>query len=125
MMLKKSIGICVGLMMIIVGSVAGAAPEHPSNTKEIRGRFSGSFVSTNFDFDHPDLSTPANYLNYEGVANFVGKTTSQGVNEFAPDGKTCTVPGGTTGAATEFALVVDLTVSRSKATGDLLFFKGT
>ena len=93
--MKKLVGLCVGLMMI-VGSVAVATPAQAGETKVIKSKESGSFVSANFDFDHADLSTPASYINGEGISN-AGKFTDQAVNEFAPDGKTCTVPGGVAG----------------------------
>jgi hypothetical protein len=51
--------------------------------------------------------------------------TDQAVIEFAPDGHTCTLPGGVAGAGTEFALVGNKAVVRFTATRDLLFFKGT
>jgi hypothetical protein len=68
--------------------------------------------------DHPDLSTPANYFDGEGIGN-KGKFTVQGTNEFASDKKTCTVPGGSTGAGMEFTLVGSIGISRFSATGDL------
>ena len=122
--MKKLVGLCVGLMMI-VGSVAVAQDSAGGKTKVIKSKSSGSFVSANVDFDNPNLSSPASYINSAGMGNVIGKFTTQGVNEFTPDKKTCTVPGGVAGAATEFTLVDDVDVSRITATGDLLFFKGT
>lgn len=98
------------------------ADHHPS--KVLKSQASGAFVSTNFDFDHPDLSTPANYFDGEGIGN-KGKFTVQGTNEFASDKKTCTVPGESTGAGTEFTLVGSIGISRFSATSDLLFSKAT
>jgi hypothetical protein len=103
---------------------AAVAPVEAGTTRIIKSKGSGTFVSANFDFDHSDLSTPASYINSEGISN-AGKFTTQGVNEFAPDGHTCTVPGGVAGAGTEFTLVGEVDVSRFTATGDLLFFKST
>jgi hypothetical protein len=120
--IKKLVGLCVGLMMI-VGSIALATPAQAVTTV-ISSNGSGSFVNANFDFDHVDLSTPANHVNGEAMSN-AGTFTFQVVNEFAPDGKTCTVPGGGAGAGTEFTLVGEVGVARFTETGDLLFFKAT
>jgi hypothetical protein len=93
-------------------------------TKTIKSTASGSFVSTNFDFDHPDLRSPATSSNAAGIGN-AGKFTLQAVLEFAPDGNPCTVPGRPANAGSEFKLVGEDGVSRFTATGDLLFFKGS
>jgi hypothetical protein len=123
-MLKKSVGLCVGLMMIISGSVAMAHDRGGGKTKEMKSEASGTFVSANFDFDHLDLSTPANQTEAEGIGS-IGRFTNHGVNEYALDlnTKTCTVPGGVAGAGTALTLVQDVGVTRIKATGDFLFFK--
>jgi hypothetical protein len=124
--MKKLVGLYdVGLIMIIVGSIAVATSAQAGETKVIKSKASGTFVATNLDFDHVNLSTPAEYINSAGIGNVLGKFTVQGVNEFAPDGHSCTVPGGVAGAGTEFTLVDDVDVLRITATGDLLFFKGT
>jgi hypothetical protein len=121
MNMKKLVVVCAGLVafgfLVVTYSEAG-------ETKVIKSKESGSFVAANFDFDHADLSTPADYINGAGISN-AGKFTAQNTDEFAPDGKTCTVPGGTAGAGTEFTLVGDVAVQRFTATGDLLFFKST
>jgi len=113
-------------MMIIIASIAVAAPVEAGKTKVIKSKASGTFVSTNVDFDHPDLSTTANYTDGAGIGD-AGKFTSRGSNEYAPDlnMKTCTIPGGVANAGTEFTLVEDVGVTRSTATGDLLFFRST
>lgn len=118
--------LCVGLMMIIVGSTAVITAAEAGETKVINSKESGTFASTNFDFDNPALSSPANYRNGEGIGN-AGKFTDQAVNELAPvvPPTSCTVPGGVAGAGTEFTLVGDVGVVRFTATGDLLFFKAT
>ena len=121
--MKKLVGLCVGLMMI-VGSVAVATPAQAGETKVIKFKESGSIVSANFDFDHTDLSTPASYINGGGLSE-AGKFTSSGVDEVAPDGKTCTVPGRVAGAGTEFTLAGDVALFRFTKTGDLLFLKST
>jgi hypothetical protein len=87
-------------MMFIIGSIAVATPAQAGETKVLKSKESRSFVSTNSDFDHPDLSTSANYINGEGTSN-AGRFTFQLVNEFAPDKKSCTLPGGVAGAGTE------------------------
>ncbi len=122
--MKKLVALCLGLMMVIIGSIAAATPAESGKTKIIKSRASATFVSANFDFDNPNLKDPANYHNGAGISN-AGKFTFQAVAEFAPDKHTCTVPGGVAGAGTEFALVADVQVSRFTATGDLLFTKGT
>jgi hypothetical protein len=123
-MLRNLVVLCVGLTMIVVGSIAVAMTAEAGETKVIKSKESGSFVAANFDFDHPDLSTPASYTNGEGTGD-AGKFTAQGVDELAPDGNPCTVPGGLTDAGNESTLVGDVGVSRFTATGDLLFFKST
>jgi hypothetical protein len=125
-MLKKSVGLCVGLTMIISGSIAAAHDGGGGGTREIKSEASGTFVSANFDFDHPDLSTPANQIEAEGRGS-IGRFTNHGVNEFTLDlnTKTCTVPGGVAAAGTALTLIEDVGVTRIKATGDFLFFKST
>jgi hypothetical protein len=122
---KKLAGLCVGLMIVIIGSIAMAQDSAGGKTKVIKSKASGTFVAANLDFDHANLTTPADYINSAGIGNVLGKFTIQGVNEFAPDGHSCTVPGGVAGAGTEFTLVKDVDVLRITATGDLLFFNGT
>lgn len=123
--MKKLVRLCVGLMMIIIASSAVATnAEAEEETKLIKSKASGSFVSTNFDFDHPDLCTPSSYSNAAGKSD-AGKFTLQAVLEFAPDKNNCTVPGRPANAGIEFKLVGEDGVSRFIETGDLLFFKGT
>jgi hypothetical protein len=125
--MSKAVGLCAGLVMVVmIGSIAMAHGGEGRETKVLKSKESGSFVGANFDFDHPDLSTPANYVNGEGKGD-AGQFTSQGVNEYTPDlnMKTCTVPGGVANAATEFTLVQDVGIDRFTETGDLLFFKST
>jgi len=122
--IKKPVGICLGLMLVIIASAAEAGAAEANTTKIIKSNASGSFVSAHFDFDHADLSTPASYVHGEGSGN-AGKFTYQAVVEVAPDNNTCTVPGRVTGAGTEFALVGRVEVLRFSATGDLLFLNST
>jgi hypothetical protein len=122
--MKKLIGLCVGLMLVIVGSIAVATPAQAGTIRIIKSNGSGTSVSANFDFDHADLSTPGFYVNGESKSN-AGKFTFQVVDDFAPDGKKCTVPGGVANAGTEFTLVGEVGVARFTATGDLFFFKAT
>jgi hypothetical protein len=121
--IKKLVGLCVGLMMVI-GSIAVATPALAGEPKVIKDRESGSFVSANFDFDNPKLSSPASYINGGGTSN-AGKFTSSGVDELTSDGKPCTVPGGVANAGTESTLAGDVGIFRFTETGDLLFFKST
>ena len=122
--MKKLVGLCLGLMMVIIESAAVATPAEAKTNKTIKGTATGSFVSANFDFDHEDLSTPAFYVQGEGIGN-AGKFTYQAVVEVAPDGQPCTVPGRASGAGNEFTLVGRVEVLRVTATGDLLFLSST
>jgi hypothetical protein len=120
-MLKKIVGLCLGL--IIIGFYT-AMTAKAADTDKIKFKESGSIVSANFDFDHANLSTPASYINGGGISK-AGKFTSSGVDEVAPDGKPCTVPGRVAGAGTEFTLAGDVALFRFTDTGDLLFLKST
>jgi hypothetical protein len=120
---KRLVGACL-IVLFVLGPHIAVAQTTDNPSKVLKSQASGAFVSTNFDFDHPDLSTPANYFDGEGIGN-KGKFTVQGTNEFASDKKTCTVPGGSTGAGTEFTLVGSIGISRFSATSDLLFSKAT
>ena len=122
--MKKLVGLCLGLMMVIIESAAVATPAEAKTNKTIKSKASGSFVSANFDFDHADLSTPAFYVQGEGIGN-AGKFTYQAVVEVAPDGQPCTVPGRASGAGNEFTLLGRVEVLRDTATGDLLFLSST
>jgi hypothetical protein len=124
--MKKLVGLSVALTMIITGSIAVAtnAEAGETETKIIKSKASGTFVSTNFDFDHPDLSTPSSYSNAAGNSD-AGKFTFQAVLEFASKGTPCTVPGRPANAGLEFKLAGEDGVSRFTESGDLLFFKGT
>src|ERR1700730_6037492 len=109
--MKELVGLCVGLMMTITGSIAVQNAEAgETETKVIKSEASGLFVSTNYDFDHLDLSTPANQVEAEGKGTIIGRFTAHGVNEFAQDlkVKNCTVPGGLPGAGTPLTLVKDV-----------------
>jgi hypothetical protein len=120
---KKLVVVGLGLvgfgLLFAVAAPAGGRGE----TKVIKSKSSGTFVSANFDFDNPNLSNPASYINGEGTGTVIGKFTNQGVNEVAPDGHHCTVLGGVANAGTEFTLVGAVYVLRITDTGDLLFFK--
>jgi hypothetical protein len=116
--------IVVVLVIFGLHNAVAQAGDHEEGIKDLRSTESGTFVSTNFDFDHADLSTPSNYVNGAGNSN-AGKFSSQGVNEFKFGPNKCTVPGGATDAGTELILVGSTTVTRFSAHGDLLFFKTT
>jgi hypothetical protein len=121
--MKKLVVACLGLVGFWF-LFAVTAPVQAGESKTIKSKESGTFVSANFDFDNPNLSSPAAYVNGEGIGN-AGKFTAQNLDELAPDGHTCTVPGGVAGAGTEYTLVGDVGVTRFSPTGDLLFFKST
>ena len=110
--------VAFGFFLIAVAFPAEAG------TKVLKSKLSGSFVSTNFDFNHSHLSTPATTSNGAGTGT-AGKFTFQGVFEAAPDARTCTVSGGVAGAGTKFTLVGDVVVVRFSDSGDQMFLKGT
>jgi hypothetical protein len=120
MCMKKALGLYLLSMTVLFGLTAPAIAAGSGNPKLVKSRASGSFVSANFDFDHADLSTPAFYVQGEGIGNG-GRFTYQAVVEVAPDRKSCTIPGRTSGDGAEFALVGRTEVLRYTATGDLLF----
>jgi hypothetical protein len=121
--MKKLVVVCLGL--VVFGFYIAVAVPAEAGTTTSKSTFSGSFVSDNFDFDNPALSSPASYGNTAGTNSISGGFTAQGNTELAPDGSTCTVPGGVAEAGTEFALVGDVAVIRNNKSGDLLFAKGT
>jgi hypothetical protein len=55
--MKKLVGLCVALMVVMIGSIAVATLVEAGTTKIIKSKESGSFISANFDPDHTDLST--------------------------------------------------------------------
>lgn len=69
------------------------------------GSFSGSAITGNFDFDHPDESTPAFSGTFAGKDSSFGKFTGQSVTEVTPDGQPCTPPSGAAGTGTEFSFL--------------------
>ena len=67
---KRLIGACVVLLVTFgLCNVVAQAGGNEDGIRDIRSTETGTFVSTNFDFDHSDLSTPANYVNGEGNSN--------------------------------------------------------
>jgi hypothetical protein len=110
----------IRLSLIIAAGLLLLAAQHDAraNTVEFKGRFSGSTTTAFFSFDGVNLAG-------QGIAageqNPGGRFTLQSIGEDAPDGKTCTVPGGTPNAGTEFTLVGEATVLRFEPTGDLLY----
>jgi len=119
---KRLIGACVVLLVTFgLCNVVAQPGGNEDGIRDIRSTETGTFVSTNFDFDHSDLSTPANYVNGEGNSN-AGKFSSQAVNEFKFGPNKCTVPGGAPDAGTELLLVGSTGVTRFRVHGDLLFF---
>ena len=90
-----------------------------------RGQISGTLVSAAFDFDHPDLSTPANIATFTGSDSRFGRISGQYLGEFVPDGQTCTPPSGVAGTGTEFVLLTETGVVTRDKTGEQLFFTAT
>ena len=82
--MKKLVELCVGLIMIIVGSVV-VAQQRRRKTEVIKTHETATFVSANFDSDNGVLGDPASYLNGEGISN-AGTMASVKIIEFAPDG---------------------------------------
>jgi hypothetical protein len=73
MNMKKLVVVCAGVVafgcLVVTHSEAG-------ESKTIKSKESGTFVAANFDFDNPNLSSPADYINGEGIGN-AGKFTSR------------------------------------------------
>jgi hypothetical protein len=113
-----------GLALVFAVFMLTATPRARAEVIKSTGSDSGTFVSTNFDFDHADESTPALTARAAGADCAFGKFTFDDLLELVPDGHTCTPPGGVAGMGTEFALVGENGVERFK-NGDLLFFKAT
>ena len=88
--MKKLVGLCLGLMMVIIESAAVATPAKAKTNKTIKGTATGTAVSANFDFENSDESTPAFYVHGEGKGQG-GSFSYQALVEVAPDGKPCTV----------------------------------
>ena len=110
--IRLSLIIAAGLL------VYGARQDARANTVDFKSTFSGSTITAFFSFDGVNLAG-------QGIAagdqNPGGRFTLQSIGEDAPDGKTCTVPGGTPNAGTEFTLVGEATVLRFEPSGDLLY----
>ncbi|MGB2887874.1 MAG: hypothetical protein WBC04_09270 [Candidatus Acidiferrales bacterium] len=100
------------------------AQENAEGTKS-SGEVSGTLVSATFDFDHADLSTPANVVTFTGSDPRFGRVAGQYLGEFTPDGLTCTPPGGVAGKGTEFILMAETGVVTRLKTGSQLFFTAT
>jgi hypothetical protein len=116
----------VFLALVVFGFYLAVAVPAEAGTTTSKFTESGTSVSANFDFDKADLSSPAVYVNAAGTNTTSGVGfTVQGLSEVAPDGNTCTVPGGATGAGTEYMLAGGVAVDRNNKTGDLLFSKPT
>ena len=129
--MKKLVGLCLGLMMVIIESAAVATPAEAKTNKTIKGTATGTAVSANFDFENANESTPAFYVHGEGKSQG-GRFSYQALVEVAPDGKPCTVSGAAPNAGSEFTPGSEFTlvspdarvaVFRYASTGDLLFVK--
>jgi hypothetical protein len=101
------------------------APVNAQDDAKSTGEISGTFVNANFDFDHADLSTPANVTTITGSDSRFGKIVGQYLGEFVLDGLTCTPPSGVAGEGTELTLVAETGVVTRLKTGDQLFFTAT
>jgi hypothetical protein len=100
----------------------------PVNAQEAvksTGQVSGTFIRANFDFDRSDLTTPANATTFAGSDSRFGRIAGQYLGEFAPDGLTCTTPGGQAGKGTELTLTAETGVVTRLKTGSQLFFTAT
>ena len=58
---KRLVGASL-IVLFVLGPHVAVAQTTDNPSKVLKSQASGAFVSTNFDFDHPDLSTPANYF---------------------------------------------------------------
>jgi hypothetical protein len=110
----------VSVVLILIATLPVKAEDIKST-----GRFSGSFIAANFDFDHADGSTPASTNTFAGEDSRFGEFTGQSVTEVAADGHTCTPPSGVARTGTEFAAVGHEKVVVRLKGGDLRFFTGT
>jgi hypothetical protein len=112
---RRSIGIAIALIAL---ATLLTSPHAEAKTIEATSRASGSFVTASFSFDG---KTPADYAVFTEKGN-LGVLTGQGVSQTKPDGKTCTLPDGSSGI--ELTLVEHAAVTRVQATGDLFFEHG-
>jgi len=110
----------IGLAVITAVGLFLIAWQQDAHAKTVNfeSTFSGSGVSAFFSFDGVNL---AGQSIAGGEQKPGGRFTLEAIGQDAPDGKTCTVPGGTPNAGTEFTLVGEATVLRFEPTGDLLY----
>ena len=110
--IRLSLIIASGLLLLAAQNDASA------NTVNFKSTFSGSTTTAFFSFDGVNLAAQGLA---DGEQNPGGRFTLQSIGQDAPDGQTCTVPGGTPSAGTEFTLVGEAAVLRFEPTGDLLY----
>jgi len=95
-----------------------APPSTEAKTVNFKSKFSGAGASTAFSFNGIDIASQGSAA---GTSAPGGPLTATDVSQYAPDGKTCTLPGETPNAGTELTLVGQSGVSRDDASGDLLY----
>jgi hypothetical protein len=115
MMQRKS---ALGIIILAGLLLLAARKDARANTVNFKGTFSGSTTTTFFSFDGVNLAGQGSAA---GEQTPGGRFILQSIGEDAPDGKSCTVPGGIPNAGTEFTLVGEATVLRFEPTGDLLY----
>jgi hypothetical protein len=118
---RRSIGITIGLLALILAVVSAHAQAGEEKTITIVSTNTTTFFSAPFNFNGNGV---ANYAIYSGVSN-LGKITGQGVSQSAPDPNDqtpCTLPDGSQGI--RLALEHHVAVTRFERTGDLLYERG-
>jgi hypothetical protein len=101
-------------------SIGFAAQAAAGTPVAFKASYSGSDTLALFSFD----GNLAGIFTYGEMGTF-GQAMGQDVEETAPDGKTCTVPGHTANAGTESMRVGDSDIVRYTSTGDLQYRKAT
>ncbi len=85
----KSRFIAISVVLLAVATIVvlpamrmRAKAASTTESVESTGEVSGTLVSANFDFDHADLSTPADVTTFTGSDSRFGKITGQYLGEF-------------------------------------------
>jgi hypothetical protein len=94
--------IVLGLMIAAGLLLLAARRDAQAKTVQVKGTFSGSTTTAFFSFDGVNLASRGIAA---GEQKPGGRVTIDSIGEDAPDGKSCTVPGGMANAGTEFTLV--------------------
>jgi hypothetical protein len=114
-------GRIIGLGWVLAATLLLLAARQSAEAKtvNVKSTFSGTSTSTAFSFNGSDLAGQGVVAGRMAPG---GPFTGNDVSQSAPNGKTCTLPGGTPNAGTEFTLVGSSGVSRDDASGDLTYW---